>query len=111
MDIVQNVTSFLNPGQIPVMACDCLIFAKANDDVSVQNPLSSNEIEPSLLFENYSNLLSYTSWILKKTFASTLHAGGGISPSRTLLLEPNCNFFVITLLAPPSPKKLSTPLH
>ena len=29
MDIVQNVTSLLNPGQIPVMACDCPIFAKA----------------------------------------------------------------------------------
>ena len=29
MDILQNVTSFLNPGQIPVMACDCPIFAKA----------------------------------------------------------------------------------
>ena len=28
IDIVQNVTSFLNPGQIPVMACDCPIFAK-----------------------------------------------------------------------------------
>lgn len=29
MDILKRVTSFLNPGQIPVMACDCPIFAKA----------------------------------------------------------------------------------
>lgn len=27
MSIIQNVTEFLNPGQIPVMACDCPIFA------------------------------------------------------------------------------------
>ncbi len=29
MDILKMTTSFLNPGQIPVMACDCPIFAKA----------------------------------------------------------------------------------
>ena len=29
MDILRKATSFLNPGQIPVMACDCPIFAKA----------------------------------------------------------------------------------
>ena len=27
MTIVQNVTAFLNPGQIPVIACDCPIFS------------------------------------------------------------------------------------
>ena len=29
MEIIKQVTEFLNPGQIPVMACDCPIFAKA----------------------------------------------------------------------------------
>ena len=29
MDILRKATSFLNPGQIPVMACDCPIFANA----------------------------------------------------------------------------------
>ena len=29
MDILQRVTTYLHPGQIPVMACDCPIFAKA----------------------------------------------------------------------------------
>ncbi len=29
MDILKDVTSFLHPGQMPVMACDCPIFAKA----------------------------------------------------------------------------------
>lgn len=29
MDILTRVTSYLHPGQIPVMACDCPIFAKA----------------------------------------------------------------------------------
>ena len=29
MDTLRKATSFLNPGQIPVMACDCHIFAKA----------------------------------------------------------------------------------
>ena len=28
MDILRKATNFLNPGQIPVMACDCPIFAK-----------------------------------------------------------------------------------
>ena len=63
-------------------------------DISVQNPLLSlNEIEPSLhikiLFEYYSNLLSYTSWILKKKlFASALCAGGGMSQIAALLSLP-----------------------
>ena len=30
MDILRKATSFLNPGQIPVMACDCPIFARPN---------------------------------------------------------------------------------
>ena len=29
MNIIKQATEFLNPGQIPVMACDCPIFAKA----------------------------------------------------------------------------------
>ena len=29
MDVIKNITEFLNPGQIPVMICDCPIFAKA----------------------------------------------------------------------------------
>ena len=29
MSILQSVTEYLNPEQIPVMACDCPIFAKA----------------------------------------------------------------------------------
>ncbi len=29
MDILQRVTTYLHPGQVPVMACDCPIFAKA----------------------------------------------------------------------------------
>ena len=29
MDILKKITSFLSPGQFPVMACDCPIFAKA----------------------------------------------------------------------------------
>lgn len=29
MDILMSATSFLNPGQVPVMACDCPIYAKA----------------------------------------------------------------------------------
>ena len=28
MNIVKEITSYLNPGQIPVLACDCPIFAK-----------------------------------------------------------------------------------
>lgn len=27
MSIIQNITQFLNPGQIPILACDCPIFA------------------------------------------------------------------------------------
>ena len=39
--------------------------------LKVMLKMSSNEIEPSCTFiEYYSNLLSYTSWILKKIFAS-----------------------------------------
>ncbi len=29
MDIIKTITEFLNPGQTPVMTCDCPIFAKA----------------------------------------------------------------------------------
>ena len=29
MDILKDITSFLHPGQMPLMACDCSIFAKA----------------------------------------------------------------------------------
>src|SRR6218665_661981 len=29
MDVIKAITHFLNPGQIPVMGCDCPIFAKA----------------------------------------------------------------------------------
>ena len=29
MEVIKQTTEFLNPGQIPVMACDCPIFAKA----------------------------------------------------------------------------------
>lgn len=29
MDIIKGITEFLNPGQIPVMTCDCPLFAKA----------------------------------------------------------------------------------
>ena len=29
VDILRKATSFLNPGQIPIMACDCPLFAKA----------------------------------------------------------------------------------
>ena len=29
MVVIKLTTEFLNPGQIPVMACDCPIFAKA----------------------------------------------------------------------------------
>ena len=29
MDVIKNITEFLNPSQIPVMTCDCPIFAKA----------------------------------------------------------------------------------
>ena len=28
MNIVKEITSYLNPGQIPILACDCPIFAK-----------------------------------------------------------------------------------
>ncbi len=29
MNILQSITEYLSPGQIPVMACDCPIFSKA----------------------------------------------------------------------------------
>lgn len=29
MDVIRSVTEFLSPGQIPVIACDCPLFAKA----------------------------------------------------------------------------------
>ena len=29
MEVIKDITEYLNPGQIPVMACDCPIFAKA----------------------------------------------------------------------------------
>src|SRR6218665_4118686 len=29
MDVIKAITHFLNPGQIPVMGCDCPVFAKA----------------------------------------------------------------------------------
>lgn len=29
MDIIKGITEFLHPGQVPVMTCDCPIFAKA----------------------------------------------------------------------------------
>src|SRR6218665_2968286 len=30
MDVIKAITHFLNPGQIPVMGCDCPICAKQN---------------------------------------------------------------------------------
>ena len=29
MEVIKDITEYLNPGQIPVMACDCPIFVKA----------------------------------------------------------------------------------